>query len=258
MKIFYRIIRYTILFSITISLIIISILFIPCRKQDTFYEADNKIEKIWAHRGYSINSPENSIESVKAALPKGFKGVEIDVRFNKTDNCFYLSHDKIKNYKNLTTLDSLFSHTGDGLYYWLDLKNLNEENKKQIVDKLKALSVKYEINRNIIIESRNANALYTLTKNGFHTSLWLKDPYPEFMLRFIYNNINNKIKLFLYTFNAVSFDSRYINKTTLQIYKNCNIHTWRIYTTNYKTLIPILNINSVKIILFDGDNLANY
>ncbi len=224
-------------------------LFLPCKKQVAFY---NNEDKVWSHRGLSINLPENSIESINAAYENEFKGVEVDIRFISELNKFFLSHDELKNTDSLTSLDSLFSKVNNSLYFWLDLKNLDNKNKKKVLNRLNDITQKYNNKNKIIIENRDAPALQLLAKNGYYTSLWLKDPYPKNPIRFLYNNILNKIKLFLYSFNAVSFDSKYLNQQTLKIYNNCNIHTWKIYTLNKNDIKSLKSISSVKIILFDG------
>jgi hypothetical protein len=230
-------------------LIIILILFVPCKKQIAFY---NNKDKVWSHRGLSINFPENSIESVNAAYKNGYRGVEIDIRYDSHLNVFFLSHDAIFDTKKLTTLDSLFSNINRSLYFWLDLKNLTNGNNARILKRLNYLSQKYNNKNNFIIENRNASALNLLTKNGYYTSFWLKAPAHKNPIRYLYNNITNKINLFLYSFNAVSCDSKYLNKYSLYIYRNCNIQTWKIYTLDKNDIKPLESINSVKIILFDG------
>ena len=50
---------------------------------------------ILAHRGYSENkNEENSIKSVKEAIKKKFKGVELDIFYDNSIKDFVVTHDK--------------------------------------------------------------------------------------------------------------------------------------------------------------------
>ncbi len=101
--------------------------------------------KIFAHRGFVSNkSPENSIAALDEAYNNKFDGVEFDLWF--LENKIIIVHDKPnkKDILKLPTLDNFFKYKNQ-LDYWLDFKNMNQQNYIAIILKLKE-----EINKNNI------------------------------------------------------------------------------------------------------------
>ncbi len=101
--------------------------------------------KLFAHRGFVVeNAQQNSIESLKEAVKENFKAIEFDIWFLngnlvlkkdiEFDVCFLngklvLKHDqpKIDELDNLPVLQNYFCF-GNSLEYWMDFKNLDENN----------------------------------------------------------------------------------------------------------------------------------
>lgn len=89
--------------------------------------------KIFSHRGFiEEDIKENSIKSLHNAIKHGFKAIEFDIWF--VHNSLVLNHDepKIEELKDLPAFkDYLFY--GNDLDYWLDFKNADLANIKQIL-----------------------------------------------------------------------------------------------------------------------------
>jgi len=84
--------------------------------------------KIFAHRGYVQNNiKENSIASLKNAIKNNFKAIEFDIWFE--DGELYLSHDRpsLISRKNLARFRDYLIYDNK-IDYWLDFKNLDENN----------------------------------------------------------------------------------------------------------------------------------
>ena len=84
--------------------------------------------KLFAHRGFAIKkSDQNTIASLKNAILANFKAIEFDIWF--FEEKLVLKHDKpeINELNNLPLLKDYFIY-GNDLDYWLDFKNLDEEN----------------------------------------------------------------------------------------------------------------------------------
>jgi len=82
--------------------------------------------KIFAHRGFvTKNAKENSIESLRAAYDNKFIGVEFDVWF--LNNELVVHHDMPKENKNLVKFSDYLQFKNE-FEYWIDFKNLDEDN----------------------------------------------------------------------------------------------------------------------------------
>ncbi len=92
--------------------------------------------KLFAHRGFVENNmKQNSIASLKNALNKGFKGVEFDIWW--LDGEFFIKHDEPREKEKflLPRLQDYFVYENQ-LEYWLDFKNLNQNNIDKALQKL--------------------------------------------------------------------------------------------------------------------------
>jgi len=219
------------------------------KSKNTFY--NNKKAKLWAHRGLSINAPENSLESIQAAFENGFKGVEIDLWFNKNTQSFHIHHDYSDSSK--LTLNKIMNiyHDKD-LKFWLDLKNLNQNNKNDIINNLNKLENTYHIKEKIIIESPQASELNDVEKSGYFTSLYFKPVINTiFIIRFR-NIILNLFHLCYYNYSAASMPAGAYKGIIRYFCKNKNIHLWK-QTKNKQDLNKWIMLPEVKIILFDGE-----
>lgn len=84
--------------------------------------------RLFAHRGFVTEShSENSVASLKEAVSQGFKAIEFDIWY--VDEKLVLKHDHPKENElyNLPQFEEYLVYKND-LFYWLDFKNLDEEN----------------------------------------------------------------------------------------------------------------------------------
>ncbi len=112
-----------------------------------------------AHRGYNINSPDNSISAIKSAIENGFTWVEVDVVASK-DEVLYCNHD----------FDLEETTDGAGYIYNHSSKNINmisyrDKKTNNYLERIAKLSVilemfKNKINFNIEIKS---NGMFDLS-----------------------------------------------------------------------------------------------
>lgn len=128
--------------------------------------------KLWLHR---VNSFARLLEATKE-----YKGMEIDIHYDATNNNFYIAHDPYP--ENYIYLDEFLSSIGniEDYYIWLDFKNLKEENHEYGLNCLTTICKELQIDLgNIIVESKNAHYLSEYTLSGFNTSYYLPifDPY---------------------------------------------------------------------------------
>ncbi len=122
-------------------------------------------EKIWAHRV-------NSIEK-KQEVSKLFSGIELDIVYDKNSGIFDVNHPPAPSI-NLSLEDYLKSNVDKHLSYWLDFKNLSEDNMVSACEKLNYLTKEVGLDNNkIIVESPNYRFLPMFRSNGFLVSYYL-------------------------------------------------------------------------------------
>ena len=121
--------------------------------------------KIWVHRV-------NSIQRLKE-IQNQFKGMEIDLVFE--NGKFDVGHPPVESID--LTLDDFFSKVEKikGHYFWLDIKNLNENNAGAIVNRLNYLTNKYINKKNIIVEVYDPKQIKKVKSQGYYTSYYLSD-----------------------------------------------------------------------------------
>ena len=123
-------------------------------------------EKIWLHRV-------NSIERAKL-MQDNYIGFEIDIIWDSDSCLFYIAHDPHP--EIYVTLENYFDNINNchGRYFWLDFKNLNEENLVLALEYLLKLTKKHNIDiKNVIVESMSPDILSNFTTAGFSTSFYL-------------------------------------------------------------------------------------
>lgn len=123
-------------------------------------------DKIWAHRV-------NSTEKLESAL-KYFKGVELDLVYDDQKNILDVTHPPVPSI-NLDLEKYLsFINTPEKPYMWLDIKNLDNENKAVILQILnKLFSQKEYPLEKVLVETRYPEALSEFSAAGFKTSFYL-------------------------------------------------------------------------------------
>ena len=101
-----------------------------------------------------------------------FKGVELDLIYNKTSNKFDVNHPPAVSI-NLSFEKYLSSLSLEKEpYLWLDIKNLNKDNAYLILNRLEDLFQNYKHSK-VLVESVNPEALPIFDRSGFITSYYL-------------------------------------------------------------------------------------
>jgi len=244
---------------IIISLLAVSIVGIVNYKFNNYSVTNpfyNGCYKVWGHRGYFKDYPENSIESFSEAFDRGAHGVELDIFFDNNLQDFIVSHYYPYNLVNgkLLTLENVFSAVGNRGYFWVDFKQLDAvPDVDFVVDKMERLIKKFNLLDKVIIESTKGILLRKFSQKSIHTSYWIVFP-PKGKLspfRFIL-----RIKDFLYrsligfsNFSAISMFHNHYNNYTKKTYSHLPIH---LFIVNDKDkLSKYIDYNAVKVILSD-------
>ena len=94
--------------------------------------------KLFAHRGFTNNRKtikENSKESLDEAVKMGFKAIEFDIWLSNQE--LVITHDDPEGkLDGIMRINDYFKY-GNILEYWLDFKNMKEENVDEILSILK-------------------------------------------------------------------------------------------------------------------------
>lgn len=122
-------------------------------------------DKIWVHRV-------NSVERLKL-VEDLFRGIELDIVYQ--NGAFDVNHPPAVSI-NLS-LETYFSNVNkiEDHYFWLDLKNLNAGNQREVLYALNRITKLFPVKERIIIESPEISLLTLLKKSGYHTSYYLPD-----------------------------------------------------------------------------------
>lgn len=131
--------------------------------------------QVWAHRGYWKDAPESSLRSVRAAVQRGAKGVELDVNYVPAKRDFVLSYAYPWKEKDgrVQYVSEVMREYGAPLYYWLDFKNLNSTIASEAADTVKMLELKYGLEGRIFVESQDLTALSAFGERGIKHMWWI-------------------------------------------------------------------------------------
>ncbi len=162
----------------------------------------NFADRVWVHR---VNDTQRL-----AAAHENRLSIEVDLVFDRTTNKLLVKHPGIAGPENLQFSDFLSTiDEPKRQRLWLDIKNLNDQTKNQIMDEIKRVNAQLNLKSNMIIESSNASALTEFKEQGFLTSFYI--PYfdeskPEVLERAV---ANTRRHLSVGRVDAISFDARY-------------------------------------------------
>ena len=123
-------------------------------------------DKIWAHRV-------NSLDKLNSAT-KYFKGVELDLVYDNERKVLDVNHPPAESIglKFETYVGALGENQNP--YLWLDVKNLNEENAKEIVSKINTVLEKHNYSKEkVLIETSFPKALKEIEDNNYKSSYYL-------------------------------------------------------------------------------------
>ena len=135
---------------------------------DIFFKNHDILSHIYAHR---TNSPERA-----KIYNKYYSSFEFDAIWDQKKRAIDIFHWPER--KSISfLLSDLLNITDKDKNYWMDLKNLDEDNYREIIEYLRNITStgkKLKIG-NLIIESKNPEILTILTKEKFKTSYYLPD-----------------------------------------------------------------------------------
>jgi len=210
--------------------------------------------KVFAHRGFVQNNiKQNSIASLKNAVKNNFTAIEFDIWF--FDGEFYLSHDKPTqlSLNNLPRFRDylLFENRLD---YWIDFKNLNEQN---IVDALEL------INRDIKKSKINLEKVYFAP---YITDYDLAEKISHYFYKTFGSNVNTAIicdnvslinkaieLIDIGVFKYISIDYKLINDDVLTKVSSKKLLAW---TVNDRNIFNDLVLKGVD--KFASDSLEQF
>jgi glycerophosphoryl diester phosphodiesterase len=209
--------------------------------------------QIWAHRGYSEEFLPNSIPAFNAAIELGAGGIEMDLFWDDDLNTFVVSHDKpyIKPYDQLLTLPQVLDSLSDvKINYWLDLKNLEKGNVKQVIDSLNELLDQYNCRQRVFVESEHGWLLRRIEKANIRTIYWVQfgRTWPRQMLKRTYVNL---ILLFS-DFDGITTANFLFDETFRRHFNNYPVFVWHVEGED--AVRELLYSPGVNVIL-TGDNV---
>ncbi len=223
--------------------------FIACNHSFTYPES-----KVWAHEIDDTNALK-----IKQDL---FDGVECNLNYSEYQNQIFIGHELYDTAKNVT-LDHWFSiiQNPQKLHYWLDAKNLNENNAEAFLKIVKDVAKKYHVTNNILVESRNPNVIRKVKSEGIKTILWVEN----FHYWKTYDTLSwyNGVKKDIQTTEPFAISCEYTMFPVLSdSFPNCNVHFWNTPAEknpeSVKRTIDMCKAPNVKIVLVDFDEPIEY
>lgn len=206
--------------------------------------------KIFAHRGLvTKNAKENSFESLEEAYKNKFFGIEFDIWF--FDNQLYIKHDlpKKEEFESLPKFADFFIH-GNKFEYWIDFKNLNENNVVEVCKIMNQAFVDNEINLKqvyfvpFINDLEKALPIYNKIKEIFFEAQIVALCYEikDFdLLSYRKNLIENDIKF-------LSIQHELVNENFTKVLHDISLFAW---TVNDLKRLQDLELLGVKAIATD-------
>ena len=207
--------------------------------------------KIFAHRGYLLDKnnnilPQNSMASFYNAIDFGFNKIEFDLWL--INNELIISHDYPK---IISTCPKFIDYLcfQNQLEYWLDFKNIDENNIDQIVDLIKInidqMAINYQqiffapycLNYDLTAKIKKKLVLKFNQEINF---VAVCDDYKQFdkLLELL---VNNNIKY-------VSIDHKLLNNEVINKFKNIEFLAW---TVNDQESFEYLKSIGIKIFASD-------
>jgi len=237
------------LFSL-VAFSVIVFLCVSCADDTGFQYPESKI---WAHR---VNNPDDANIKIK-----NFKGIEIDLIYNKATGQLVVSHDQNDINKQITFRQYLQRiKKPNELYYWLDVKNLID-NTEAICDTINHLAEVFQFKDRFFVESWYAVALSRAKEKGITTSLWIDNLYDMKDMDTLKWLDNARHKISIATPDALSAEYR-MWRLLVDYFPDNNIHLWHTpadYSEdNAKLTREMCHDSHVKVVLVDYDKPISY
>ena len=224
-------------------------IFTSCTRPDFEYPES----KIWAHR---VNDTTAAMEK-----SKHFDGLEVDIFYSGYQDKIFVGHD-IEDTTNNLLLDDWFNYIRQPSqkYFWIDAKNLDNNNAEDISQKLLSIMNKHHMNDNIFVESPDVKALKTIKDAGLRVILWTEN--------IVWNNIDTTtwIEHTKKTINklhpdAISNEAEMF-ELLVRYFPEQNIHLWQTPASpneeNKKITCKLCSNESIKVVLVDYDEPIAY
>ncbi len=207
--------------------------------------------QVWAHKGYHKGVTPNSLKAVQKAHESGVDGIEIDVHFDLELNRFVVSHNKPyrKHNGRLLFLEDVFKTSFKG-YYWLDFKNISEDNLSAAANRAKLLINRFELKGRLFFESWHRKEISVFSNMGFQTLYWMSLEYETGSFKHFQEVF--AIKSLVVKSNFVALSGNYENflKYSTGTFEGFPIF---LFTLNDKKLInKFFEDQNVKVILTDN------
>lgn len=210
-------------------------------------QVGNHPSKIWLHRT-------NSMEKLEEKEGR-FPNFEVDVVF-RPDGTFDVTHDADTTF-HLGIEPFLADVARDGDRMWMDLKNLSPANSGTVLSCLEELCGIYGVKKGqLIVESRNLNALAKFTAAGYYTSYYVDFEKPSEMEQAEQDTCLAHLRRVADSRKvcALSFPGWWYAPIKEGLGRSIDLLTWKHRTTEYELLaLPwnrkLLNDPQVKVVL---------
>lgn len=215
--------------------------------------------RVWAHRGTHggfqgegkpmNRTGENTVEAFEASIANGFPGIELDIHF--LGERFVVAHDPTPT--DHLGLDEVFARCGRKIYYWLDFKDLTDENVGDVIVAFQRLFERYPVRDRVLIESPEARALAKL-RHGLgdvkvlYWIQWYRGGIRKSVLR-----ARKRWKIAWFGFHNISISDDQFNEVFRRDFARMGIY---VYTINDAARMAALRDAGVRVILTDRDRLT--
>jgi len=148
------------------AILCILIILSGCRHAPVSDELVDYSDKFWAHQ-----ANDTSVAQDKASR---FKGLEVDMNYSAYQNQLFIGHNLRDTINHVSFAQWLKAIANcNRLHFWFDIKNLSEENARQICDIILNETEKYGITQQILVENSNYKALKIVKKYHIPVLLWV-------------------------------------------------------------------------------------
>jgi hypothetical protein len=208
---------------------------------------------VWLHR---VDSVERAV-----LMAHAYKGMEIDVVYDAAADYFDVGHHTVPSQG--ISLEAVFSSVPAVRehYFWIDFKNLTDDNKDAACARLLAIGWKYGIVDRMIVESVNPRALSCFSANGFYTSYYLfpdaklssmtREQLIQYYEEVKTNLMASKVNALSSSYRSLPFIERYFPDTDILLWylegtKGLRYRAWLTYLRTRSHVKVILVVNPVR------------
>ena len=236
---------------IIVLVILIIIISVPSVYILTNYLFRRRYKTIYFSHGYNddlkLNRTDNTMKYIEDSIEKGFQGIEIDIHYIEKLNDFILEHDYDEDENKdedeekllLSEVFNKYRNSKKNIIFWLDHKNLNEDNWEISKSILESYQKKYNVN--FLLESPSYKNLLLLSKssniktcnwidNKWHI-FWPQDfdfisiPYEIYFKDKLFYDLFSPLPINIFTVNSPKILNKLSNQSNISyIITDINIH----------------------------------